>query len=81
MFVVEAAGDKVAEKPNEGTDEIRSSVDYTLKNNVENLTLTGIAVAGIATPSTIWSSATRRANTLYGATGNDTLTEAWEPIH
>ncbi len=62
----EAAGDKVAEKPNEGTDEIRSSVDYTLKNNVENLTLTGSAVAGTATPSTIWSSATRRANTLFG---------------
>jgi len=40
-YIVDNVGDRVIEAVNAGTDEIRSSVSYTLSDNVENLTLTG----------------------------------------
>ena len=38
-YFVDDAGDRVFEKSRQGTDEVFSSVDYTLTDNVENLTL------------------------------------------
>ena len=38
-YFVDDAGDRVFEKSRQGTDEVFSSVDYTLADNVENLTL------------------------------------------
>ena len=40
-YVVDAAGDVVTERRDEGTDLVQSGVSYTLGANVENLTLTG----------------------------------------
>ena len=42
-YVVENAGDQMAEALNGGTDTVFSTVSFTLGANVENLTLTGIA--------------------------------------
>jgi Ca2+-binding RTX toxin-like protein len=45
-YDVDSSGDVVIESPGEGTDLVFSSVTYTLPANVENLSLTGIAVSG-----------------------------------
>ena len=41
VYIVDNAGDVVTESPSAGTDEVRSSVSFTLGNNVEYLVLTG----------------------------------------
>ena len=46
LYIVDATGDLVTELNNEGTDTIQSSVNWTLGNNFENLTLTGSAISG-----------------------------------
>ncbi|WP_395707835.1 nidogen-like domain-containing protein [Reyranella sp.] len=46
IYGVDAVGDLVVENPNEGNDTVVSGVDYTLGDNVENLSLTGKAIRG-----------------------------------
>ena len=41
VYIVDDVGDVVTELTSEGTDEVRSSVTYTLSANIENLVLTG----------------------------------------
>lgn len=41
-YIVDSQADTVIENAGEGTDTIQSSVSYTLGNDVENLTLTGL---------------------------------------
>ena len=75
-FVVNAAGDVVAELASEGIDTVSASVTYTISDvDVENLTLTGtgsISGTGNASDNTITGNAAN--NTLNGMDGNDTLT-------
>ena len=73
-FVVDSVGDVVVELPNQGTDTVNSSVNYTLPNNVENLTLTGNAAIN-GTGNTLNNSITGNTanNILNGMGGNDTL--------
>lgn len=69
-----ATPDLVVELPNEGIDEVRTSVAYTLAENVEKLTLTGsnsIAGTGNALDNMLIGNAGN--NALLGAAGNDTL--------
>ena len=73
-YVVNNAGDIVVENLNEGTDTVQASVDYTLGDNVENLTLTGTATingSGNELNNVITGNAA--GNTLRGLGGNDTL--------
>ena len=72
-FVVDDAGDTIAEGVNQGTDTVNSSVSYTLPSNVENLTLTGYADVN-ATGNSLVNVLTGNAgsNVLRGAVG-DTL--------
>ena len=73
-FHVDDIGDTVIEGLNEGTnDEVRSSVNYTLSENFERLTLVGAALTGTgnAINNTITGNANN--NTLDGDAGNDTL--------
>ncbi|EJU14713.1 glycoside hydrolase family protein [Sphingomonas sp. LH128] len=74
IYVVDAAGDRVIELANEGTDTVLSSVSYTLPANVETLRLTGTAAlngAGNALSNKIYGN--EAANKLFGWAGDDML--------
>ena len=58
-------GDNLVEYSNQGIDEVRASVSYTLGTNFENLTLTGTSNIN-ATGNTV-------ANVITGNSGNNTL--------
>jgi trimeric autotransporter adhesin len=63
-YLVDNISDVITENLNEGTDTVIASIDYTLSANVENLTLTGTAIAGTGNGL---------ANTIVGNTGNNLL--------
>lgn len=73
-YVVDNAGDVVTEASNAGVDLVKSSVTYTLSNNVENLTLTGTtAINGIGNALDNILTGNSANNTLTGGAGNDTI--------
>ena len=72
-YIVDDAGDQVIEAAGEGTDEVRSGIDYTLAANVENLTLTGSAVSGTGNDLDNLIIGNDLDNRLEGLAGNDTL--------
>jgi Ca2+-binding RTX toxin-like protein len=72
-YIVDAAGDTVLELGNDGTDTVRSSVNYTLGNFVENLTLTGTALNGTGNLLNNVLTGSEAVNVLTGAGGHDTL--------
>lgn len=65
IYAVDNVGDLIIEKSNEGTDQVNSSVSYTLSANVENLSLLGNA--------NIDAVGNDLANTLIGNAGNNLL--------
>jgi Ca2+-binding RTX toxin-like protein len=74
-YYVDDAGDTVIELSGQGTDMVKSSVDFTLGDNVERLTLTGTAAidgTGNALNNIITGNAA--VNTIDGGEGNDRLT-------
>ena len=74
-YTVDAVGDTVVELGDAGggSDTVRSSINYTLGANVENLTLTGTALAGTGNTLANVLTGSDTANVLTGAGGNDTL--------
>jgi Ca2+-binding RTX toxin-like protein len=73
-YVLDNIADIVTENSGEGIDLVRSSVAYTLTEDVENLTLTGtnaINGTGNALDNVITGNSAK--NTLTGGAGNDTL--------
>lgn len=74
IYYVDNVGDVVAEKLDEGIDSVFSSVSLTLKSNVENLTLTGAAVAdGTGNDLANIIVGNEAANIVSGRDGNDVL--------
>jgi Ca2+-binding RTX toxin-like protein len=72
-FIVDNAGDSVAENVGEGTDIVQSSVTYTLGANIENLTLTGsAAIDGTGNALDNVLTGNSAVNKLAGGAGNDT---------
>lgn len=72
-YIVDNAGDRAIEGLNQGTDTVRSSVDFTLGSNVEILTLLGAAVTGIGNGLDNVVTGNQFNNILRGLTGNDVL--------
>lgn len=73
-YVVERTTDVITELANEGIDTVSSSVNWTLGNELENLTLTGssgIHATGNALDNSLVGNAGN--NSLIGNAGNDTL--------
>ena len=73
VYIVDNAGDQVSEAVDEGMDLVRSSIDYTLGANFENLSLTGTATQGIGNALDNVIHANDLGNTLAGEAGRDTL--------
>ena len=74
-FVVDNIGDIIAEGLNDGIDTVESSITWTLKTNLENLTLTGTtAINGTGNNLNNIITGNTGNNTLNGGKGNDTLT-------
>jgi len=73
-YVVERSGDIVNEFAAGGTDLVKSSVTYSLGNEVENLQLTGsAAIDGVGNGLANTLTGNGAANTLSGGAGIDTL--------
>lgn len=73
-YIVDNVGDVVTENASEGTDLVKSSISYTLGDDVENLTLTGsggINATGNALSNILTGNS--GANILNGGGGPDTL--------
>jgi Ca2+-binding RTX toxin-like protein len=73
-YVIDDAGDVVAENLNEGKDTVLSAISYTLGANLENLTLTGVTnLSGTGNEAANVITGNGGANVLRGNGGNDTL--------
>ncbi|MEO8164440.1 MAG: hypothetical protein ABI619_03500 [Betaproteobacteria bacterium] len=76
-YIVDSAGDSVNETLDDGIDEVRSSISYTLPSHVERLVLSGTgATRGTGNELGNVMSGNRGNNTLNGMAGNDTLNGA-----
>lgn len=72
-YIVTEAGDVVTETATGGIDLVRASIDYTLKINVENLTLEGTALRGTGNAGANAITGNALNNLLDGRAGADTL--------
>lgn len=73
-YIVDSAADSIIEIAGEGVDTVKSAVDYTLADTLENLTLLGTsAVHGTGNAQDNVLIGNSAANTLVGMDGNDRL--------
>jgi len=72
-YYVENVGDVVTEFADEGIDTVRSSINYVLADNVENLVLTGTALNGTGNALDNSITGTAGNNVLDGGQGSDVL--------
>jgi Ca2+-binding RTX toxin-like protein len=73
-YIVDNIGDVIAEVLNAGIDSVESSVTWTLRINIENLTLTGTtAINGTGNSLNNVITGNSANNSLNGGAGNDSL--------
>jgi len=72
-YTVDDAGDSVTENAAEGTDIVKSAINYILGANLENLTLTGIAISGTGNALANVIMGNSADNILDGMGGADTM--------
>ena len=74
IYIVDDPLDSPQEAPGEGTDTVRSSISWTLGDNLENLVLTGTGqIDGTGNAANNRLTGNDAANALQGLAGNDTL--------
>jgi Ca2+-binding RTX toxin-like protein len=73
-YIVAQAGDTTTELAGEGTDTVLASLSWVLADQVENLVLTGAALAGTGNALDNRITGNAAANQLDGDAGADTLT-------
>ncbi|WP_395059704.1 calcium-binding protein [Polaromonas sp.] len=73
IYLVDSQADTVVENAAEGSDTIQSSVSYSLGDNVEHLTLTGNAEAGMGNELNNKLTGNAGSNKLWGGAGNDEI--------
>ncbi|MEO3997252.1 calcium-binding protein [Mesorhizobium sp. CAU 1732] len=74
IYIVASEGDRTVEIAGQGTDTVRSSINWTLSTNVERLELQGTSLlngTGNSLDNTLVGNSAR--NTLLGLDGNDYL--------
>ncbi len=76
-YYVDAVGDKVNENSGEGTDVVKSSVNYTLGANLENLKLLGGALTATGNGLANIIDGNSQNNLLSGMDGDDTLRDLY----
>jgi Ca2+-binding RTX toxin-like protein len=74
IYFVDNAGDQVVEQPNEGIDEVRSTLaSYTLPASVNNLALIDGAANGYGNEINNFITGNQLDNRIEGGAGNDTI--------
>jgi predicted extracellular nuclease/2',3'-cyclic-nucleotide 2'-phosphodiesterase (5'-nucleotidase family)/Ca2+-binding RTX toxin-like protein len=74
-YIIDNLSDSITEELNQGTDLVKSSVSWTLGENLENLTLTGSAnIDGTGNSGNNVITGNDGNNNLSGGFGNDSLT-------
>jgi Ca2+-binding RTX toxin-like protein len=71
IFIVAAAGDTTVEGENQGTDTVRTYINWVLSDNVERLEMLGSAAQGTGNNLKNTLVGNSVANVLSGAGGND----------
>ena len=72
-YYVDSAGDVVSDFANGGFDRVYSTVNFTLGDHLENLTLQGTAFRGYGNDRNNVIVGTNSGNSLYGFDGNDRI--------
>lgn len=81
LFQVDTASDRIFETANQGRDTVRSSINYILGANLEDLTLVGGALNGTGNGLNNVVTGNGNENTLSGGGGNDILVGGEEDDH
>jgi len=72
IYIIDSVGDRIVETGNQ-IDGVFSSVDYTLSDRVENMTLTGTATVAQGNASANVLKGNAVGNTIWGLAGNDVI--------